>query len=412
MWRRIKSGTSADPTPIRKLKRIPKVLTFSLDSRINRTNLVPLLEDESHVEAGTPIAESEDVVLHTPLSGVLKNGAESLTITCNNKHQARTENSFIKPTKENIATYAREIGLVGMGGSMFPTSIKLEASSETHTIVINCVECEPGIEIDEAILTYHLNEVEVGIKIIRESLPIKRVVLAIKSSSASHIREIATKNSWELLIMNNLYPAGAEKLIVGKLTGKIPRANKLPFHLGYLVMNTASIWALGNSIVNEQPVTSRPLTVVLPNSPQEKGTPQNLFVPLGTSVKDVILDVGFNFNSETDIAVAGGPMMGKEVSLDDSILKGTNAITIIRKTDRITRKESPCTLCSSCFDVCPLGLHPIEMAKRVKKREFSTALDNQLTECFLCGACSAVCPSDIPLVQHFEEGKQWLKTKK
>jgi electron transport complex protein RnfC len=49
------------------------------------------------------------------------------------------------------------------------------------------------------------------------------------------------------------------------------------------------------------------------------------------------------------------------------------------------------------------------MADRIKQRKHSKALAAQLNECFLCGACSAVCPADIPLVEYFQQGKQWLR---
>ena len=47
--------------------------------------------------------------------------------------------------------FLRSIGLVGMGGSMFPARMKALASKKVHTLVINAVECEPGVYIDHAL---------------------------------------------------------------------------------------------------------------------------------------------------------------------------------------------------------------------------------------------------------------------
>ena len=103
--------------------------------------------------------------------------------------------------------------------------------------------------------------------------------------------------------------------------------------------------------------------------------------------------------------------MGRSAGLDFRIGKGTNALMVLPIEQRLVRAESPCILCGSCFDACPLGLHPVGMVNRIRERRRSRALEHQLNECFLCGACSAVCPADIPLVQVLREGKSWMREK-
>jgi hypothetical protein len=55
----------------------------------------------------------------------------------------------------NYPAFLETIGLVGMGGGMFPAGRKVRSSHGIHTLVINGVECEPGITIDQAVLLYH-----------------------------------------------------------------------------------------------------------------------------------------------------------------------------------------------------------------------------------------------------------------
>ena len=107
--------------------------------------------------------------------------------------------------------------------------------------------------------------------------------------------------------------------------------------------------------------------------------------------------------------VAGGLMMGRRVSREDAVLKGTNALFHLPTGRRLVQPEEPPTPWGSRTYACPLKLHPIGMADRIRRGKRSRALEAQLEECFLCGACSAVCPSDIPLVQTFHRGKQWRR---
>ncbi|HEY5654168.1 MAG TPA: hypothetical protein VIR63_07370, partial [Pontiella sp.] len=63
---------------------------------------------------------------------------------------------------ENYPDFLDQIGHVGMGGGGFRTSEKIRASTGAHTLIINGVECEPGICIDQAILLHESQWVIAG----------------------------------------------------------------------------------------------------------------------------------------------------------------------------------------------------------------------------------------------------------
>jgi electron transport complex protein RnfC len=395
------------PAPVEALPVRPARLTLPLDAATNRCAVHPVVSPGDPVACGQPVARGEALTVHAPLSGrVCEATAERLVIEVMAAGAANFAPVGAPSGPDELAAFAAEMGLAGMGGSMFPGAVKLRAATAIHTLVVNAVECEPGIEIDEALVRHQGEPVAAGIGLLRRALGIGQTVLAVKRGSAlAGLRTIADEPV-RVLVMPNRYPAGAEKLIVGRLAGRLPPAGVLPVQLGYLVFSAASLWALGRRAVEGRPSLDRPLTLVRPD-----GSRRNLLVPLGMSIGDLLAAAGVTGDPARHLLVAGGLMMGRQVSTDSAVLKGTNAVFVRTPERRLGKPEEPCILCGSCFDACPLGLHPIGMAERLRAGVATAALRAQLDECFLCGACSAVCPSEIPLIHSFREGKAWLRTR-
>ena len=66
----------------------------------------------------------------------------------------------------------KEIGILGLGGSGFPTFVKYENAKNINTILINAVECEPYLTSDYKIIEkskteYVKNDCNDGNKVIR-----------------------------------------------------------------------------------------------------------------------------------------------------------------------------------------------------------------------------------------------------
>lgn len=383
----------------------PEELRLPLDAAGNRCELSPLVAVGESVRRGAVIAEGSALCVHAPVTGtVIAADAAGITLHAEVKAAEQFEAPPSAPDAAGLVDFVRSMGLVGMGGSQFPAAIKLAAAHNIHSLVINAVECEPGIQIDEALLLQEAATVCAGRDMLVQALGIERTVLALKQSARARITASPPWDAATILAMPDVYPGGAEKLIVRHLDGRMPPTGVLPVHRGYLVFSVASLWALGRRLLYGEPSILRPLTVIAP------GTVRNLLVPVGTAVAEVLAACGIAHDPQQQHIVSGGMMMGRPATPDSPVHKGTNAIFVQPISARLLRTESPCILCGACYDVCPLSLHPSGMAERVRQRRASPALTAQLEECFLCAACSAVCPADIPLVQIFHEGKAWLRT--
>lgn len=307
----------------------------------------------------------------------------------------------LRTSEQSYPEFLDAIGLVGMGGSMFPAGKKLAASKNIQTVVINAVECEPGVTIDRALLLYHSSLVRAGAEASAEACGATHIVIAI-ARNRELARLLQERYPFDILSMPTGYPAGAERLIVKKLTGKMLPYNVYPSQMGILVQNVASLRAIGRALLDNIPCIERPLTVAAPH----RQIHHDVIVPLDMSLADVIEACGVTHDRDSESLIAGGLMMGKTAMPETRVTRGTTSIMILPQL-QIEATETHCINCGACNAACPLGLHPIGMIKHVREENhfLPRSATTQLDTCFLCGACAAVCPAHIPLVKYIKEGK-------
>ncbi len=368
-----------------------------------------LVHENTPVETGTVIAKGNTHDIHSTIPGIVTK-IETSKITIENNSKNISWLNTLKKTEFNsdpsisYEDYLKEIGLLGMGGALFPASLKIKSAVNCHTLIINAVECEPFITSDLSIILHHSKWIKKGAETTARNCKIQNIILAVQNHPFL-VSELKKIYSYPLLLLPTGYPAGAERLIMQKLTRTIPSYKNRPTDYGFLVQNASSLRAIGRSVLDHVAVIERPLTLAVP----EKNFFTNIIVPIGISAGEIIRYYAIPFNEEKELIIFSGLMMGENKFLTDSVTQGTNSILIISKQSCIKRQRS-CIQCGNCIDACPLELHPILMANRIKKNERSPSLFSHLQECFLCGKCEAVCPSHIPLVDFFKEAKQWRLT--
>lgn len=295
-----------------------------------------------------------------------------------------------------------QIGAVGMGGSGFSTAQKLRAASGAHTLIINGIECEPGITIDQAVLLNHSQWVKVGAEACAKAIGARKIILAVKKRRRQCAALRKLYPSFQLVPFPDRYPAGAEKLILKKLTRRMPPPGTRPHQLGYLVLNVVTLRAIGRALLDGIAVVERPLTLAMPSQKFHA----NIIAPVGHSIGKLFSSFKIPYDAERHQIISSGLMMGYEVFPSDRIEKTTTSLILLeRKT--LETKERDCIRCGACNTACPLDLHPYTLIEAIRHGQAtSETTQTQLNECFLCGACSAVCPSHIPLVPTLMEGKR------
>ncbi len=199
------------------------------------------------------------------------------------------------------------------------------------------------------------------------------------------------------------YPQGAEKMLIRSLLGLEVPAGHLTAEIGVAVFNVGTLAQMGDLLPKSRGLIERVVTV----SGLPVKRPGNFMVPIGTSVRFLLEQVGVK--SKSGGVILGGPMMGMTVaSLDVPVTKSVSGVVVLEAEDpRYARSQVyPCIKCGDCLNACPISLNPSMLGELAQAREYATmAADYHLDQCFECGCCAYVCPSNIPLTQYFRISK-------
>jgi len=294
------------------------------------------------------------------------------------------------------------LSLKGMGGAGFPTRLKMESfkNSKNNILVINGVECEPGIMVDKALLFYEKEWIQKGVQFVAQELNINCIYLAIKKKYQNTFSPLY--QDYTLLPMNDHYPSGAERLIFEKIIHRYPTVKHRPTTSSVLIHNVGTLWQIGRALSYGPNPLIRPLSLIIPTMNIYK----NLMIPLPFSIQDLLNYFHFNIDFKTHSILAGGVMMGKLKDPGDSLDLTTNSLFILPHEILQEPEERDCISCGACYTACPLNLHPSFMHRSLQNKTLSFEGRMMFEECFHCGACSLVCPSSIPLSERFLSAKK------
>ena len=381
------------------------------------------------VFVGTVIGEASGFVsapVHSSVSGevedvIVKNiGGRDTDVAVIKSDGEMTPDPELKPfkvkTAEDLSKAANLCGLVGLGGAGFPAGVKLSLpkDAKVDTLVVNGAECEPYITSDNRELIENSKDVVEGVYLIKKVLKLEKAVIGIESNkpeAIENINELVVNHkkydgSVSVMRLPSTYPQGAEKAIIYSATGRKMPAGALPSAVGCIVMNVTSVGTLYRFIKTGMPLVRKRITI--------DGTavtePKNVYVCLGTPIKDVINFIG-GVDENADRIIMGGPMMGAPVASDDVVVeKRNNAILIMNEREK--RNTTNCIRCGRCAAACPMNLYPqqVEAAYNAGLKERFSEMN--VNYCMECGSCAYVCPAKRPLTEVMSIAKQTLRGKK
>ena len=119
-------------------------------------------------------------------------------------------------------------GIVGLGGALFPTALKLAPGVPIRALIINGAECEPWITCDEMLLRERTAAVIAGARIMMRALGTARAVVAIETDMPE--ARVAVHDTLQaigderigLAVVTAKYPAGGERQLIELVTGASP----------------------------------------------------------------------------------------------------------------------------------------------------------------------------------------------
>ena len=327
------------------------------------------------------------------------------------------ENTEVDVLLERI----QKAGVVGLGGAVFPTAVKLAGSRKNpiKTLIVNGAECEPYITCDDRLMREKSADIIEGIKILLHMLKPEQCLIAIEENKAEAILAMqqasANYPEIEVVVIPTIYPSGGEKQLIEILSGKEVPAGGLPLDLGLLSLNTGTIYSIYKAVIHGEPLISRIVTVT-GNGVQH---PQNFEVLIGTPFSHLANQAG-GYTKMAEHLIMGGPMMGFALPDDNiPVVKATNCALFISSTSLRESNSAfsnqptlPCIRCGKCMEVCPVKLLPQQLYWHIRAKDFEKAQEHKLKDCIECGACSYVCPSHIPLVDYYRFAKTEIREQK
>lgn len=309
-----------------------------------------------------------------------------------------------------IGRRVSEAGIVGLGGAAFPSAVKLAGGldAKIDLLLVNGSECEPFLSCDDRLMRDRAREIIDGIEIMLHATGASEARVGIEDNKpeAIAVMRAAAAESCRVRVepVPTRYPMGSEKQLILALTGLEVPANGRPIDVGVVVHNVGTALAVRDAIRFGKPLISRLVTV---NGACVR-QPGNIEVRIGTLADDVLAFCG-GLQTERGAParlLVGGPMTGIPVpSLHVPVVKGTSALLALDADEVGDRSMSPCIRCGECVRACPVGLLPLELARRVRVGELAAAVALGLKDCIACGCCAYQCPSHIPLVQYFNHAK-------
>lgn len=400
----------------------------------------PLVREGERVQAGQKIGDSDAFVsapVHSPIAGKVKEiGLRSHAVLGRSPAiviESLPDNPVRHPSfkldggfdenrylPEQICDAVRQAGIVGMGGAGFPTRVKIEPNPEMpkKILIINGCECEPYITCDYRVMLEWTEQIIAGIKLARKASGCSEVFVGIEDNKpeALEIMDATLKDSADgekikVVAVETKYPQGCERQLIKAILNKNVPTGGIPPMIGVLVLNVATAAAIAEAVVCNWPLTHRVVTV----TGDAIGKAGNYYVPIGTSVGDLIEFCG-GVTKKSAKVIIGGPMMGIAIAdLQTPVIKTTGAVTVLTKEQvgkKFERRQTPCIHCGRCLDVCPERLVPTKIAHAVKNNLLEVAENYYISACTECGCCSYVCPANIELTGYIRTGKIFLARKK
>ena len=303
-----------------------------------------------------------------------------------------------KRTIAALLAYAGEYPEIGAG---FPTYAKLDKRADT--IIMNCAECEPLLKLHRQLLEQNAREIIRTFHLLAECVGAKEAVIGIKKA---YKRTIAALLAYageypeiRLGLLDEVYPAGDEVVLIYETTGKAVPPGGLPIESGVAVFNVETVYNIYRAMALGRPVEDKLVSVV-----GEVEHPVTVRLPLGCTIEEAVREAG-EITVKNPVFFIGGPMMGFEGNGVLPVTKTTNAVLVLpeehlliqRKRRKssidLKRAAAACCQCTMCTDLCPRHLlgHPIEPHKFMLA---ATCKDIQNTDIFLntmfcssCGLC-------------------------
>lgn len=376
-------------------------------------NCAPVVSVGERVDIGTLIgfsAEEGACPAHASVSGTVtaieRRGDNCTAVIIKNDMRHTISKELCGVTKpleelstEEIISRTRNAGITDSAAKL-PLYLMLgKAMGKAKRVVINCTESEPWQSTSYRMVLEQTESLIKGIKLLIYALGVRKADVVIESGKKALIEKleehIKDKALIDIKTTVSKHPISITSRLIYTVYGKrVPLGGK-PWDVGFCVVTPETAVNLYRAFSAGMPMIHKRVTV--------SGTcikaPQNLIVPIGTSVADLAELCG-GTKKRFKRLIKGGALTGVAVDMEACVDKHTDALLFLGNRKL---KADSCIRCGKCIEVCPVGLSPALIAAYSEKGFFEKAKDLGAEHCVRCGCCAYICPAGLPLLARINE---------
>lgn len=321
-------------------------------------------------------------------SKVLKNYIGKL-IQITNQELIGEEKKVVTPlsedkvTKELFLDRLNQSKLTGMSGSGFLVLEKVTAFLNSQTqnkrLIINAVECEPGLKHDEWLLHNRFQEICMGVKYVAHALNIEEMTIAVKEKidcidSKITVCQIPAR-----------FPMGEEHYMIQSVTGIKLEKEIIPAKEGILVMNVQTVYQV-YKLMNEAYEAKR--FVTLANA--ETGEGRIAYIGASDSVNSLLK---MAFGNAALNTYAGDGILRTDTVNENDCFETNISFAAVGKENSLSN-DNKCKKCGACSKKCPVGI-PVREIVRAREKDMNADISMYHPErCIKCGSCVYFCTAD------------------
>ena len=337
--------------------------------------------------------------------------------------------SDIKDISE-LLTKLDQYNITGMSGNGFAASNKIKTFINSKClekyIVINAVECDPGLVHDSWLLMNRYEYISSAAKFLHNELNTKRTILASKAlpqsiiqgsaSTKSTTKSSSTSNTKpafnsttqsssnsitqsdssshtrfpipEIYQIPNRYPMGEEHILIKEVLGIDLPTKDIPAEHGILVINLQTVETIGEILIGQYKPNTRYITV----ADYTYGQAAVAKVVNGMPVMDILQKVFGSPDSEK--AYSGFGVMGAIASSPETIISPiTNMICYSQ--DFQYSDPTKCKKCGACSRKCPMSVSAKEIIQAYIKKHNDDLSKYNIDSCIGCATCNYHCRAGI-----------------
>jgi Na+-translocating ferredoxin:NAD+ oxidoreductase subunit C len=296
-------------------------------------------------------------------------------------NQNRINQDKTKLKIEEVLAVLQDNNLEGLSGGGYPTADKirtlLESNKKQRILIVNGVECDPGLMHDSWLIENKLNDIKQGIKILNTYIGFDRIILATKGIEKR-------EGKVEFKQVPNRYPMGEEHILIEFLLGRRLKKEEIPARHGILTLNVQTVYTLGQIMNKGYKNTERFLTVA--NLATTKATVVR--APYGMNLL-TLLEKIYGKQASLEAYCGEGIMNAHLITEQECVDVHTN---FVGYQEKVTfHNQNPCKNCGACTRKCPAQIPVNVIVKAMeqgKKKEAQAKLTNT---CLKCGCCTYHC---------------------